>query len=327
MYVLGGRNRVNAARLPEYETFEAALILRLADDGAYEATEVEYHAAADAAPPVNPLSLFKAGTLAGDTLHVCTHGEVMAYRVPDFALVNYISLPAFNDLHHVRPDGRGSLFVADTGLDAVLQLTEAGKIVREWDISGGDLWTRFSRATDYRQVGSTKPHLVHPNYIFLWRDELWVTRLEQRDAMRILPTPGRIAIEVERPHDGIVLEDKVYFTTVDGHLVRADLKTHEREFVYDLQELAGSQYPLGWCRGLKLIDADRAIVGFSRLRPTRFIENVAWVKKRIVNAVGIVTMTYNFLPTRVGCFDLSRKKLLWETNLEPFGMNAVFAVL
>src|SRR6185312_10957746 len=237
MYILGGRNRVNAAKLPEHETFEAALICRVSDDGTYEAQEVEYQAQPDAAPDINPVSLFKAGHYSAGMLHACTHAEILSYRTSDFSLCNYISLPCFNDLHHVRPGPAGSFFVTNTGLDSVIQISETGEILSEWELSGAELWTRFSKAVDYRKVGSTKPHHVHPNFVFTWNDEVWVTRLQQRDALRLLPSSARIPIEVERPHDGIVFANKVYFTTVDGHLVRVDLSTRERDRVYDLQQL------------------------------------------------------------------------------------------
>lgn len=326
MYVIGGRNKKNAAKLAEHAGFEAGLVLRVGDTGAYEATELVYRSRPEASPDVDASSLFKAGSIIDGRLYVCSQTELLVYRVGDFALLNYISFPSFNDLHHVCVGPSGAMFVADTGLDIAVEVSQTGELLREWDLGGGDLWTRFSKSVDYRKVGSTKPHHVHPNYVFVWQNEVWVTRLEQRDALRLLPGPARIPIEIEYPHDGIVRADKVFFTTVDGHIVRANLRTHEREAVFDLQSFSARREPLGWCRGLKMIDADTAIVGFSRLRPTRFVEHIAWVKRQIASTVGVET-THSSLPTRIVCYDLSRGRLLWENDLEPFGMNAIFSIL
>src|SRR5262249_317885 len=149
---------------------------------------------------------------------------VLIYSLPDFTLTDYISLPQFNDLHHVRPTSTGSLAVANTGLDQVVEMSREGRVLRLWSAVGGDPWDRFDPERDYRKVDSTKPHRSHPNYVFEVGEDLWGTRFEQRDAL-CLTGGGRIAIDVQRPHDGITMGDKVYFTTVNGCIVIASLKT------------------------------------------------------------------------------------------------------
>jgi hypothetical protein len=327
MYIVGGQYKPTTALRKGYGGFHKALILALSQDGAYIRTAVEYHSPRDVCPIENGAILFKSASLIGQLLYVCTETEILVYRVPDFFLVNYISLPIFNDLHHVTWSRNGSLFVACTGLDAVFELSETGKPIREWDLSGQGLWTRFDSKTDYRKIASTKPHLVHPNFVFLRDDEVWVTRLEQQDAYRLVPPGGRIPIELERPHDGIVVGNNVYFTTVDGRVVRANLACHTVDAVFNLSDLFSTIHPLGWCRGLKVIDDDRVIVGFSRLRPTRWQSNVHWAARKLKSAGGAEPKNWYTFPTRISCLDLARGKIIWETNLEPYGMNAVFSIL
>jgi len=56
------------------------------------------------------------------------------------------------------------------------------------------------------------------------------------------------------------------------------------------------------------------------LRPTKWKQNVQWVKHRLGgDGMGLQ-------PTRLGMFDLRREKLCWEVDLEPAGMNVVFSV-
>ena len=327
MYVVGGQYKPATALRKGHQGFQKALILALNEDGAYIRTAVEYQSPPEVCPIQDGAILFKSATLKDRTLYVCTETEILIYEIPDFALVNYISLPIFNDLHHVMPSQSGSLFVACTGLDAVFELSELGEPIREWDLSGRGLWTRFDSKTDYRKIASTKPHLVHPNFVFLRDDEVWVTRLVQQDAFRLIPFGDRIPIELERPHDGIVFGDNVYFTTVDGRVVRVDLADRRVNAVFNLADLFATIHPLGWCRGLKVIDHDLLIVGFSRLRPTRWRSNVHWAARKLKSAGGVESKNWYSFPTRISCLDLARGKILWETNLEPYGMNAVFSIL
>lgn len=327
LYVVGGRAKKNATRLPAHAGFEAGVILALSENGAYLDTVVTYKSPPEVCPETPSIS-FKAASLADNRLYVCTDTEVLIYRVPEFTIENYISLPVFNDLHHVAPSPAGSLFVACTGLDAVFEISRKGEVLREWELFGGDLWRRFDRNIDYRRVATTKPHQVHPNFVFLKDDEVWVTRCDTYDAVRLLPSPGRIPIAVELPHDGIVSGKKVYFTTVDGRVVRADPARSRVEAVYNLADAYGTRSPLGWCRGLKVLGEERVIVGFSRLRPTASVEKIAWVKRKLNENLGLgLEGGWLPLPTRIACIDLARRQILWETDIEPYGMNAVFSIL
>jgi hypothetical protein len=207
--VVGGHPKKNAFG------HDHGLILEVDPDSNTARSAVQYITPPSARPDENPSILFKAATLSGDRLYVCTQTEVLIYDFPKFEQVGYFSLTCFNDVHHVRPTGSGTLLVANTGLDMVLEMGLEGQVIREWDVLGGDSWERFSRDVDYRKIASTKPHQAHPNYVFLIGEEPWVTRFEQRDAISLIDRARRIDIGIERPHDGIVAGDSIYFTTVD----------------------------------------------------------------------------------------------------------------
>ena len=203
LYLLGGRQRkLLFKNAVEQRLYEAALILRVDTSLETAFLEVEYKSPPEARASDESSHVFKSATLAGNTLYTCTSTEVLLFEVPGFRRIGYVSLPCFNDLHHVTPTHDGHILVANTGLDMVVKFTLEGQILAEWNVLGGDPWSRFSRNVDYRKVDSTKPHQSHPNGVFQLGEEVWVTRLSQKDAI-CLTSPGRrIDIEVQRPHDG-----------------------------------------------------------------------------------------------------------------------------
>jgi hypothetical protein len=318
-YVAGGRLRSTVFRkLEEWQSCEQALVIEL-DPGKNQSRAcVEYVSPPEVCPDELPAILFKSATLRGNKLYTCTSTEVLVYELPSFRLLHYISLPCFNDLHHVSPSERGTLLVVVTGLDMVVEITTAGTMVREWNVLGEDPWARFSRQTDYRKVPTTKPHKSHPNHVFELDQEVWVTRMQQRDAI-CLTTPGpRIDIAVQRPHDGYIFGDGIYFTTVDGHVVIANRKTLQIERTIDLNQLSGQPgQALGWCRGVLPLDERYVWVGFTRVRPTKFVENVTWVKGN----------SRRRKPSHIALYDLERKTCEQEIELEPHGIGIVFSLL
>lgn len=318
-YVVGGRLRGTVFRkLEEWQSCELALVIELDPSKNESRPCVEYHSPPEVCPPDLPAILFKSATLSGNRLYTCTSTEILVYEVPSFRLEHYISLPCFNDLHHAYPTREGTILVAVTGLDMVVEVTPEGKLLREWSAIGEDPWARFSRQTDYRLVPTTKPHLAHPNHVFELNGEIWVTRFHQHDAI-CLTNPGpRIDIPAPRPHDGYVVGDRIYFTTVDGHVMIANAKTLKVEQAIDLNQM--SENPgqvLGWCRGVLPVDERRVWVGFTRVRPTKFVENVAWIKHG----------GSRHRPSHIALYDLERKTCEQEIALEPHGIGVVFSLL
>lgn len=330
-YILavGGRQRPNALDVPEWHsTGLASICLGDLADGTWR-TLLEYESPPEVCADDRPSILFKAATLCGDHLYVCTQTEILIYRLPGFERVGYLTHPWFNDVHHVRPRANGNLLIANTGLDMVLEMTTDGEVVEVWNVLGEDPWARFDPAIDYRKVVTTKPHLAHPNFVFALGDpalpEIWATRFEQRDAVLLDGAPDqdravrRLAIDRERPHDGVVHGRHVYFTTVDGHIVAVDADGASDTRVSNLNTFSGKDGPLGWCRGLDVWDDERVLVGFSRLRPTRFRQNLRWLKRRLGGATGTLCAS------RLALYDLAAERLLWESETESAGLNVIFS--
>ena len=322
IYITGGEMRRSVFRkLAEWQSSRKAVIVELDLEAKTSRPCVEYVSPAEVCAEDLPAVLFKSASIAGDKLYACTSTEVLVYELPQFQLLHYVSLPCFNDLHHVAPTSRGTLLVVVTGLDMVAEVTTSGELVRDWSVVGEDTWARFSKDVDYRRVATTKPHRSHPNHVFQLGDEIFVTRFEQRDAISLSQPGRRIDIAVQRPHDGLVFSDSVYFTTVDGHIVLANRHTLKVEKTYDLSAMNGpSKQILGWCRGLLPIDERFLWAGFTRVRPTRFRENLSWIK-----SAGTSEKIYR--PTHLALYDLQQSRCVDELPLEPHGVGVVFSLL
>lgn len=321
LYVTGGRQRSDAFVTDEWFAFDCALVARVEPRTGKITRVVEYTSPPAHRPDARPSVIFKSGDLNGALLTVCTQTEILDVRLPDGTVERALSLPIFNDVHHAIRLESGDYLAAVTGLDMVVQVSPSGDILHEWNTADTPTWERFSRTTDYRKIHTTKPHRSHPNFLFMADGEVWVTRFEQRDAVRADAVHDAIRIGIERPHDGVVQEGRVYFTTVDGHIVIADLARRTVDEIINLNLFADEDVPLGWCRGLA-VRGSRAWVGFSRIRATRARENLSWVRHGFRKPD-----TYRVKPTRVAEYDLDTRELLREIDLETVGLNAVFSVL
>ncbi|MGF1668468.1 MAG: hypothetical protein ACFCVC_19575 [Acidimicrobiia bacterium] len=293
-------------------------LIELDTDTGDARTLLSYESPSEATADEDPAILFKQAFLDGDRLLLTTQTEILVLAYPSLERIGYVSIPSFNDVHHVRPTPAGTLLVVNTGLDQLVEITDDGEVVNRWSVIGDDPWNgRFSPDEDYRRHATTKPYEAHPNHVFHIGDEPWVTRFDKRDAVSVLDKTRRIDIGVERVHDGVVHGDKVYFTSVDGHVVIADTATLAVIEVIDLNTADDEEVILGWCRGI-LVEEGSAWVGFSRLRPTAFRENVSWVREGFKRSIG----------THVAQYDLAQKRLIKRIELEDTTpLNAVFSVL
>lgn len=245
--------------------------------------------------------LFAYGHLDGPRLLVTTHTEVVDFDLDGWRIDRVVSLPHFNDLHHVIPSGDGGLYVCNTGLQAVQKLSAAGELLETHPTDGVPTWDAYDPRADYRPL-STKPHPVHPNHLFWVGDKLWVTRCKKLDAVQLDDHSRRFEMGVGQPHDGVEHGGLYYFTTTNGHVLAFDPATGERVRQIDLNAVDGRNQQLGWCRGLRFLDDDLALVGFGQFRRTRHREFAHWILNDGKAA----------LPTRLALYDLKGPRLLEE---------------
>lgn len=323
LHITGGRQKADRDLMtqPEWQHYQYAVIAAVdLETGAIEC-KATHESPPEVRPDESPSILFKSGAAWRGRFYACTQTEVLVYRIEDWSIERTITIPCFNDLHHVRPNGDDSLLVVSTGLDLVVEIDLEGVVLREWSATGEDPWVRFSREVDYRKVPTTKPHSAHPNYVFSNGGELWATRAIDGDAI-CLTAPGRAFPRFSDVyvHDGVPRGDLVDFTSVSGHVIRIEASTGRVVRDYDLNSIVGGRTPLGWCRGLHWIDDDRVAVGFSRLRGTRWQRNVRWFKHQL-GGKGTQLMA-----TRIAIFDLERGELCAQHDLEPADVNVVFSI-
>jgi hypothetical protein len=321
VYVGGGQFRTSIfQKLEEWESCKRAMLVEIDPDKKRSRNCVEYESPKDAAPDELPAIIFKSSTLRDNKLYACTSTEVMIYELPSFRLATYITLPFFNDLHHVYPTPQGTLLVMVTGLDIVAEVSLQGEFLRHWDVMGEDTWSIFSRDIDYRKVPTTKPHRAHANHIFQLGEEIFATRFHQRDAISLQDPTRRIEIGIQRPHDGFLFNGSIYFTTVDGHIIIASPETLKIERILDLNTMSGyggsNGETLGWCRGLLPLDERFVWVGFTRVRPTKFKENLSWVRQQ----------KRNHRPSHIALYDLQGGCCVDEIETEPHGIGVVFTL-
>lgn len=316
LLVLGGRqrNRQGLRELEEHWYGYAAGVIIGVDHGEPELRST-YHSAPGTCGEGDP-ELFKSASRHDGLIYASTQTEVVVLAPDDFSTVAHVSHPILNDVHHVVVDpDTGHLWLAVSGQDLVAELTLGGEVVSLWGVDGSDPTGRLDPARDYRINTRLKPHAYHPNHLFRMPDgTLWVTRFEKRDAVQVGDVSRRIDIGRERIHDGVVDGDRVWFTTVDGHVVAASVDT--LEVVEDIT-LTGTRPDtlLGWCRGLTFV-GDYAIVGFSRIRHTRVRGTLSWVRNGLSTAA----------PTRIVAYDRHSWQPAGEVDLEPAGCNAVFTI-
>lgn len=322
IWVVGGEQRGVPHFTREWKLYKKALVAKVAEGRAERVLEYEtppQHCADD-----SPSIVFKAASIQGGRAYLCTQTEVLICDFPSFTIRDVISLPCFNDLHHVTaaPDGR--LYVAVTGLDAVAELAPDGALLDLISVTGDPVWNRFSRTVDYRKIATTKPHHAHPNFIFFLDGEPWVTRFVQRDAV---PLNGHgkgrppFSLGMEGVHDGHVADGSVYFTAVNGFVLSFDLASGKMQR-FDLNQ-AESSYrnrPLGWCRGI-LPHGNDIWVGFSRIRYTQLRHNVDWIRRGFRDADRLPPA-----PTRIARYDVGANALVDEFDLESAGMNTIFSM-
>jgi hypothetical protein len=317
LLLTGARQRENARRLQEYHRYQEALLVELDLDSGETRTLLSWTPEPDAALDHLPNALFKSATLEGDRLYLCTETEVLVRTWPGVEPVARFSLPCFNDVHHVLPDG-DHLHVVSTGLDLVVTLDASGAVVDLHNVLGEDPWARFDPEVDYRKVPSTKPHHSHPNFAFHRDGRLWVTRFKQRDAVPVHGGEGHMRIGLEGIHDGLPEADGTWFTVVDGRVVRVSPETGEVDRILDLNATLAAEGPLGWCRGLHLSE-ERAYVGFSRLRNTRVKENLRWLAR--LGGRGVPR------PCRVEVVRREDGAPIRTYDLEEAGLSSVFSVI
>jgi len=321
--VTGAVLRKNGFELGEGKYYGGARLLRLnVENGGFEKllsidkVHCNY-------PSETPNIQFTAGCIDADVLWLPTDTEIRKYSYPCLELLSVFSHTCFNNIHSVTVRGQ-FLYVTSTGIDMVVVLDKnTGVIVTKYNAEGKGVWHRFSKSVDYRQMYSTRPHDCHPNYIFWIKDEPWVTRCTQEDAVSLFDVSKRIDISGPNKeisvHDGLVVNNDIYFTSVDGCIIKADIETYLVKDIIYLNKMKGFNWVRGWSRGI-LIDNNVIYVAFSKLRKTKNLKKLEWLGK--------FTQKFQILEQcSILAIDLTTKTIV-NDYIVPEGMiDAIYSIL
>src|SRR5262245_61106503 len=138
IWVIGGEQRGVPHFAREWRLYRKALVLKV-ESGRVERV-LEYESPPEHCPDDSPSIVFKAASIKENRAYLCTQTEILICDFPSFDVRKIISLPCFNDVHHVAVASDGRLFVAVTGLDAVAELTPDGTLLRLVSVVGGSVW-------------------------------------------------------------------------------------------------------------------------------------------------------------------------------------------
>ncbi|MET0025177.1 MAG: hypothetical protein ABW085_13015 [Sedimenticola sp.] len=320
--ITGGRIRPGGFDLGDGRQYESANLLRLNLNTGDVELLIEKNKGNKNYPDEYPNLQFTAGCVHADDLWLSTDTEIINYSYPSLEEKRVISHSSFNNIHSVTYID-DLLWITSTGLDTVVVAEpQTGKIVELINAEEKPLWHRFSPEVDYRKVHSTRPHDCHPNYVFKYDGDYWVTRCKQEDAVCLSDNSKRINISGDNKtisvHDGIVWTDKVYFTSVDGCIVIADPKSHAVEETIDICK-ENNLNRMGWCRGMH-IDADGFIyLGFSSIRKTRQTKKLAWLGNKVDEVLG-----------KTACmvvYDSNKREIVRKYDIEHKYLDAIYSVL
>ena len=323
--ITGAMTRPNASKLGEGKLYEKARLVRYHTEDRHTEILLEINEGGEHYPDETPNLEFTAATLSGDKLYLCTDTEVFIYSYPEIKLIKTASYPVFQNIHHIAPLG-DVVAVTSTGLDSVVLLDKEDlsfkEIISVLDPNEYENapWHKFSKTVDYRKVHSTKPHQAHPNHTFMLDDEIWVTRFNHRDAVCLRDVSQKIDLAIYGVHDGHVIGDYIYFTSVHGNIIIVDKYTRKVEEVIDLNVIEDVGMPLGWCRGFAMVNENTAMIGYSKLRDTKIKENIAWVKE-------FVRGTTRLLHTRVVTYDLDKKEKIAEYLMPKGSIDAIYSII
>ncbi|PCJ27274.1 MAG: hypothetical protein COA96_03565 [SAR86 cluster bacterium] len=321
--ITGGKQRTPGHDTVEWNGYDRAVSLIFDEQNLKATPFFEYTSPAEHMPIEADASItFKSASIKDKFLVISTSTEIMKVSLDSRKLDSIVSLPIFNDVHHAFINTNGNYIVTSTGLDAVFEVTDAGEVVNEWSASDSNIWEKFDDKIDYRKVLTTKPHPIHPNHCTEIEKEYWVTRFEKQDILNLC-TRESISIPFGRPHDGLLADDSAYFTHVNGIISKIDFSNRKVEELFDVNAIYSGKKSLGWCRGLCLTSDHEMILGFSRLRSTKYEDAIHWAKRLLTDSASY----YGCKPTRLAKYDFKKNVLVWEFDLEPHDINAVFSIL
>jgi len=260
---------------------------------------------------------FKYGTLARDgNLLVVTENEVLHVELPSFKVLATYSSPEFNDLHSVH-EFDDSWALTCTGRDLVLFMRD-GQVQSQRIDTKTATWVEDPNPAviDWREL-HTQPHDTHPNYLWEQDGDVWVTRGNRGDIVRV-GSHDSVSISETVTHDGSFQAGSWWATSVDGYVYELDSQQRLLRAIHVAGALEPKDLRPGWCRSVH-VGPSAIAVGFSALRPSRLRRNLEWL------ATG--GQYRDKAPTQIAFFDRTDETYLGSIQTEAIEMQSVFSII
>ncbi len=321
LVISGAIERKNGFELGEGKYYGEAKLLKLNLETGQIETILKKSEGGQNYPAETPNLQYTACCLVDDILWLPTDTEVYKLHYPSLEVLTVISHPFFHNIHSVNVYDE-KVYVSSTGLDLVAVFDYEGNLLERLNTEGKELWHRFSEDVDYRLVYSTRPHDSHPNFVFMLDGQPWVTRCRQQDAVNLDNVSESIELTIPEKrisvHDGVLFENNLYFTSVDGYILVCDI---EKKKLVDeinlLSHLKGGK--LGWCRGLNISSDGIAYIAFSRIRRTKVMDRLSWLIRGQLEKM-------NHIPASILMYDLKSRKVIHQYDIPMAEIDAIYGV-
>ena len=270
--------------------------------------------------------MFKGAAIHNNYCYVVSNTEVLRYDLSNWELTSLYTDKSFNDLHGVLPTGDG-VYVCNTGLEIVQKIESYGepcaKVVSEINIASQPTWQRFNNKIDYRTIPTTKPHEAHINHLFTIRKKVWVNLGNSRKAICV--TDPNLFIDMDSYfdqnekvlcHDGLVVGDKIYFTSVSGKIIIVDKNYLKVEKIINLNKINNLDKDIGWTRGIEVVGT-KAYVGITKVRRSRFKEYTKY----------LVTGEKSSMPSSIIELDLEREVITDAYEAQNYQGHGIYSII
>lgn len=176
---------------------------------------------------------FNGLTQSSNHLFAASFNAVYAIRKSDLGLDYVISNSLMNDLHGIAYFDNSIFFIC-TGLDTLVQMSLDGRIVQTWTVEA-DLSVTHSlpdSSVDWRFVTKQRSGPLgrfHFNFVRPTEDGFWLTSRNLSSVVVVAAGATRahlVSLSQFTPvliHDGKRFGDFLYFTSVDGKILKANL--------------------------------------------------------------------------------------------------------
>ncbi len=282
---------------------------------------------------------FAGGCVHGRYVYVAAHGAVVRWDLETAAVDGVLHQPDFNDLHHVAVIDE-QLLVVNTGCDAIERFDLDGRFlahhgmlpswVQARRMSGDDpesfddvchvgwegsapRWSSRRLDDGYYSRGAERltlpfhrqkvPDRVHPNHVAQLPGGALVTCLSD-GSLRTLATLEPVATIDGHPHDGCVVDESLWVTTIDGCVwkVPLPLGTKPPERVIDLVQMGR----VGWCRGLLVLEGV-IVVGLTEVRPDR-LPGLHWADADPRDSMTGLVVLDRHTGSELACIDMTNRE-------------------